>query len=253
VVAKDVSRTGKVLVNFIQVMGAIKDVYTLEIPSMNVGFNFGAYFKMFNFDLIEMFGIPCLIDMTYYERYVGDMSVIIGLIVFVFLIYVIIFFILKARDSNGGKERRARGKLKGIMESTKRQKAALEKRLEELADVDTDSDAEAEGGGGKKGNGGASKVLGMFGAKAGPGGKISGLNRWTGLKKGLFSVQSIDSDLIFCHQVQPLLRTFLRLCLLRHFPSFRHHPLLLHHYQYQHLLTLPTAFQERPFAVSSTP
>jgi hypothetical protein len=190
VVAKDVSRTGKVLVNFIQVMGAIKDVYTLEIPSMNVGFNFGAYFKMFNFDLIEMFGIPCLIDMTYYERYVGDMSVIIGLIVFVFLIYVIIFFILKARDSNGGKERRARGKLKGIMESTKRQKAALEMRLEELEDVDTDSDEEEEGGGGKKGNGGASKVLGMFGAKAGPGGKISGLNRWTGLKKGLFSVRS---------------------------------------------------------------
>lgn len=30
----------------------------------------------------------------------------------------------------------------------------------------------------------------MFGAKAGPGGKISGLNRWTGLKKGLFSVRS---------------------------------------------------------------
>jgi hypothetical protein len=118
------------------------------------------------------------------------MSVIIGLIVFVFLIYVIIFFILKARDSNGGKERRARGKLKGIMESTKRQKAALEMRLEELEDVDTDSDEEEEGGGGKKGNGGASKVLGMFGAKAGPGGKISGLNRWTGLKKGLFSVRS---------------------------------------------------------------
>ena len=109
---------------------------------MNVGFNFAAYFKMFNFDLIEMFGIPCLIDMTYYERYVGDMSVIIGLIFFVFLIYVIIFLVLKARDSNGGKERRARGKLKGIMETTRKQKEALEKRLEEAEDLDTESDEE---------------------------------------------------------------------------------------------------------------
>ena len=89
---------------------------------------------------------------------------------------------------NGGKERRARGKLQGIMESTKKQKAALEKRLEEAEDIDTDSDEDE--GGGKKAGGGASKMLGMFGAKAGAGGKISGLNRWTGLKKGLFSVRS---------------------------------------------------------------
>jgi hypothetical protein len=74
------------------------------------------------------------------------------------------------------------------MESTKKQKAALEKRLEEAEDIDTDSDEDE--GGGKKAGGGASKMLGMFGAKAGAGGKISGLNRWTGLKKGLFSVRS---------------------------------------------------------------
>ena len=188
VVAKDVSRTGKVLINFIQVMGAIKDVYTLEIPSMNVGFNFAAYFKMFNFDLIEMFGIPCLIDMNYYERYVGDMSVIIGLILFIFIIYVIIFLVLKARDSNGGKERRARSKLQKIMESNEKQKAFLEKRaLEKAAEIDSDDDEEDNDG---KVSNGQNKVLSMFGAKAGPGGKISGLNRWTGLKKGLFSVRS---------------------------------------------------------------
>jgi hypothetical protein len=193
-VAKDLSRVGKILVNFIQVMSAIKDVYTLEIPSMNVGFNFAQYFSMFNFDLIELFGIPCLIQMTYYQQYVADMSVIFMMVFIVIIVYIVVFLILQARDANGGKERRSRKKLQKILASSKKQKAALEARLEEMehnSDEDTDSDDSDEEGKKKdKASKGGNNVLAMFGAKAGPGGKVGGKARWTGLKKGLFSVRS---------------------------------------------------------------
>ena len=190
-VAKDVSRVGKILVNFVQVMGAIKDVYTLEIPSMNVGFNFAQYFQMFSFDLVSLFGIPCLIQMTYYEQYVADMTVIAILLILVFIVYLCAFMYLKARDSNGGKERRSRKKLQKILETSKKTKAAIEARLEaaeEKSDSDTDSDDDApkKQGGGKS----ASAAMSMFSGKPGLAGKITGKNRWTGLKKGLFSVRS---------------------------------------------------------------
>jgi hypothetical protein len=128
-------------------MSAIKDVYTLEIPSMNVGFNFAQYFKMFNFDLIEMFGIPCLIQMTYYQQYVADMTVIFIMLIIILIVYIIVFLVLKARDANGGKERRSRKRLQKILETSKKTKAKIEARLEAAEDKsDSDSDSDDEAG-----------------------------------------------------------------------------------------------------------
>jgi hypothetical protein len=112
----------------------------------------------------------------------------------VIIVYIVVFLILQARDANGGKERRSRKKLQKILASSKKQKAALEARLEEMehnSDEDTDSDDSDEEGKKKdKASKGGNNVLAMFGAKAGPGGKVGGKARWTGLKKGLFSVRS---------------------------------------------------------------
>ena len=56
VIAKDVQKVSKLLINFLQVMTSIKAVYTLEIPSMNIGFSMTAYFEVFSFDFVAIFG-----------------------------------------------------------------------------------------------------------------------------------------------------------------------------------------------------
>ena len=118
------------------------------------------------------------------------MSVIGILLSLVLITYVVGFSVLKARDANGGKERRARGKLQKIMESSRKQKEALQKRLEAkaLEDSDTSSD-DSSGDEAKTGPDGnkpqKNAALALFGAK-----KKGGKARWTGLKKGLFSVRS---------------------------------------------------------------
>ena len=77
------------------------------------------------------------------------------------------------------------------MASSASSAAAVSSAAVSSAAVDTDSDDEDAA---KKkngsGGGGAAKALGMFSAKPGLAGKITGKVRWTGLKKGLFSVRS---------------------------------------------------------------
>jgi hypothetical protein len=104
VIAKDVQKVSKLLINFLQVMTSIKAVYTLEIPSMNIGFSMTAYFEVFSFDFVAIFGFPCLYEMTYFEKYVADMIMLFGFGLFVLVLYIcgLAFLAFKGKKKKRG-------------------------------------------------------------------------------------------------------------------------------------------------------
>ena len=160
VIAKDVQKVSKLLINFLQVMTSIKAVYTLEIPSMNIGFSMTAYFEVFSFDFVAIFGFPCLYEMTYFEKYVADMVMLFGFGLFVLVVYILGLIYLKTKSK----------KKKGVDEKTK-------ERLNQMMAM----------GGGKG-------MLSVFKAKTGPGGKVTGLNRWANVRKGFRAVSMFRSQ-----------------------------------------------------------
>ena len=161
IIAKDIQKVTKLVINFLQVMTSIKSVYTLEIPSMNIGFSMSAYFEVFSFDFVAIFGFPCLYEMTYFEKYAADMSMLIGFGVFILIVYAIGLVVLTIRSK--------RKKKKGI-------DPAAKARLEEMMAM----------GGGKG-------MLSMFKNKN-PGGKVTGLNRWANVRKGFRAVSMFRSQ-----------------------------------------------------------
>jgi hypothetical protein len=161
IIAKDIQKVTKLVINFLQVMTSIKSVYTLEIPSMNIGFSMSAYFEVFSFDFVAIFGFPCLYEMTYFEKYAADMSMLIGFGVFILVVYAIGLVVLTIRSK--------RKKKKGI-------DPAAKARLEEMMAM----------GGGKG-------MLSMFKNKN-PGGKVTGLNRWANVRKGFRAVSMFRSQ-----------------------------------------------------------
>ena len=107
VIAKDVQKVSKLLINFLQVMTSIKAVYTLEIPSMNIGFSMTAYFEVFSFDFVAIFGFPCLYEMTYFEKYVADMVLLFGFGLAIIVIYILglSYLALKSKKKKGVDEK----------------------------------------------------------------------------------------------------------------------------------------------------
>merc|ERR1712100_348841 len=107
IIIKDVQKVSKLVVNFLQVMTSIKSVYTLEIPSMNIGFSMSAYFEVFSFDFVAIFGFPCLYEMTYFEKYVADMVLLFGFGLAIIVIYILglSYLALKSKKKKGVDEK----------------------------------------------------------------------------------------------------------------------------------------------------
>merc|ERR1711871_584964 len=160
IIIKDVQKVSKLLINFLQVMTSIKAVYTLEIPSMNIGFSMTAYFEVFSFDFVAIFGFPCLYEMTYFEKCVADMIMLFGFGLVIVVIYILGMGYLALKSK----------KKKGVDAKTKA-------RLNEMMAM----------GGGKG-------MLSVFKAKTGPGGKVTGLNRWANVRKGFRAVSMFRSQ-----------------------------------------------------------
>jgi len=158
IIIKDVQKVSKLVVNFLQVMTSIKSVYTLEIPSMNIGFSMSAYFEVFSFDFVAIFGFPCLYEMTYFEKYAADMSMLIGFGICVLVAYLLglLYLTIKGKRKNKVDE-------------------AAKERLEEMMAM----------GGGKG-------MLSMFKQKGD--GKVTGLNRWANVRKGFRAVSMFRSQ-----------------------------------------------------------
>ena len=56
---------------------------------MNIGFSMTAYFEVFSFDFVAIFGFPCLYEMTYFEKYVADMIMLFGFGLVIVVIYIL--------------------------------------------------------------------------------------------------------------------------------------------------------------------
>jgi hypothetical protein len=74
-------------ISFVQIGSSLN--MSMNVPWPSVYTNWIVFLNIANFDILEMFGITCLGDITYERKYMASTFMIVGIVVIVFVNYIV--------------------------------------------------------------------------------------------------------------------------------------------------------------------